>query len=327
MAKKHRNLIGRICADDNMREALRRTAQGKRMSGPYLRFKEFAEINLAELAEDMAAGRYRPDPPNEFLIYEPKARLITAQTFRDRVAQQALVAVIGPIFEATLLPRTFACRTGFGVHAGVRALQADMRRLGEPLYALKTDFAAYFRSIDRGVLHILIRNKISCRATLELIERMVPREGTGLPIGSLTSQLFANVYAGQVDRFLQCEMGAQRWYRYMDDIVVLGDDPMALHELRLELARYAHSALGLTFSRWSVQPVTRGVNFLGYRIWPGHKLLRRSSVTRARRKIAAIRRRGDAEALEKFLAAWIGHASHADTRNLLASLKLELHHP
>jgi len=327
VAKKHRNLIGAICDPANLRAAYHRAARSKWMTHAYLEFKEFAEVNLAQLGEEMASGTYRPDPTRNFIIYEPKARRISAQSFRDRVAQQALVHVIGPIFEATLLPRTFACRPGRGTHAGVRALQADMRRLPGPLYALKTDFSAYFHNIDRGVLHLLIRQKISCAATLRLITAITPRQGVGLPIGSLTSQLYANVYAGQVDRFLQCEMGAQRWYRYMDDIVVLGDDPMALHELRLELARYAHSALGLTFSRWSVQPVTRGVNFLGYRIWPGHKLLRRSSVTRARRKIAAIRRRGDAEALEKFLAAWIGHASHADTRNLLASLKLELHHP
>ena len=326
MAKKHRNLIGAICDPANLRAAYHRAARSKRMTHAYLEFKEFAEVNLAQLGEEMASGTYRPDPTRNFIIYEPKARRISAQSFRDRVAQQALVHVIGPIFEATLLPRTFACRPGRGTHAGVRALQADMRRLPGPLYALKTDFSAYFHNIDRGILHLLIRQKISCAATLRLITAITPRQGVGLPIGSLTSQLYANVYAGQVDRFLQCEARQKYWYRYMDDIVVLGRDVDALHELRLELARYSHSHLGLTFSKWSVAPVSRGVNFLGYRIWPNHKLLRRQSVVRARRVITALRERGATERLHAFLAAWIGHAKWADAHNLLRSLNLENDH-
>src|ERR1019366_6852065 len=126
----------------------------------YLEFKEYSEVNLARLTAEIADGTYRSDPPLEFTIYEPKSRLITAMSFRDRVAQHALCAVIAPIFEATLLPRTFACRVGKGTHAGVVALQADMRRLGSPCYALKTDFAKYFYSIDRAVLHSIIRRKI-----------------------------------------------------------------------------------------------------------------------------------------------------------------------
>lgn len=323
MAKRHRNLIGPICDPANLRAACHRAARGKRMTLAYLDFKEFAEVNLDQLAQEMASGTYRPDPARDFIIYEPKPRLISAQSFRDRVAQQALVHIIGPIFEAAMLPRTFACRPGMGTHAGVKLLQADMRRLGSPLYALKTDFSAYFRNIDRGVLHLLIRQKISCQATLRLIEAMIPRNGEGLPIGSLTSQLFANVYAGQVDRFLQCEARQKHWIRYMDDIVVLGRDLDELHELRLDLARYSHGHLGLTFSKWSVAPVSRGVNFLGYRIWPDHKLLRRQSVARAKRVIAHLRERGATDRLSAFLAAWIGHAKWADSHNLLRHLNLE----
>lgn len=170
----------------------------------------------------MRAGSYRPDAARVFTIYEPKPRIITAASFRDRVAQHALCAVISPIFERTLLPRTYACRAGLGTHAGVVAVQADLRRLGMPLYALKTDFSKYFASIDRVVLCGLIRRKISCAATLRLIEAITPPVGVGVPIGALTSQLWANVYGGVVDRHLQMQLGARHWHRYMDDIVVLG---------------------------------------------------------------------------------------------------------
>lgn len=327
MTKRYRNLIGRITASETMRRAYRLTARGKRLTAGYLDFKEFDALNLSRLAADMAGGTYMPGRPSEFFILDPKRRLISALPFRDRVAQQALCLIIAPIFDRALLPRSFACRPGKGTHAGVLALQSDLRRLeraGERVYFLKTDFASYFASIERPVLWKLIEAKISCRATLALIETMVPRHGIGLPIGSLTSQIFANVYTGAtLDRHLQQGLGETYWYRYMDDLVVLGHSCEHLRRVKDSIEDFSGRQLGLRFSKWSIAPASRGVNFLGYRIWPHHKLLRRDSVTRARRKIAAYRAAGDGERLTKFVAAWLGHARFADSRNLIRSLGLE----
>ena len=326
MGKKYRHLIERIVTPDNMRAAYRKTAEGRRFSGSALLFKEFSEVNLSRLTYDLHTGQYQPGTPNQFMVYEPKARLITAMPFRDRVAQHAVCNVVGPIFEKTLLPRTYACRKGMGTHAGVIAVQAELRRMARraPVYCLKTDFSRFFPSIDRAILHRMIRKKISCEATMRIIEAMVPPEGIGLPIGSLTSQLFANVYGGALDRHLQQELGEGRWFRYMDDVVILGHDVQYLHALRVEIERFSRDRLGLRFSKWSVSPASRGVNFLGYRIWPTHKLLRKQSVVRAKRKIAAYRAQGDDERLGKFLAAWLGHAAWADCANLLRRLELEV---
>lgn len=331
MGKRYRNLIGRITADDTMREALRRTAAGKRLTPGYLEFKEFSILNLAGLAADMRRGEYRQGEPHEFCIFDPKHRVISALPFRDRVAQHALCAVIGPIFEKTFLPRSFACRAGKGTHAGAQLLQADMRRLiaarpDAPLRFLKTDFSRYFASIDRQVLWRLIEAKISCRATLAVLEAMLPREGLGLPIGSLVSQIFANVYGGVVDRHLQQTLGERHWVRYMDDLVVLGHDSAHLRAVKESIEALSRDQLGLRFSKWAIAPVSRGVNFLGYRIWPSHKLMRRDSVVRAKRKIAAYRAAGDAERLDKFIAAWSGHAGWADSQNLLTWLGLATGH-
>lgn len=325
MALKYRNLIARITSDTNMREALRLTSRGKRLTPGHLEFKEYAALNLQALASAMADGSYRSGKPQEFRIFDPKERLISALPFEDRIVQQAVSIVIGPIFEKTLLPRSFACRPGKGTHAAAITVQADMRRLERdgPLYALKTDFSRYFYSIEHGALWRLIDAKISCRGTRQLIEAMLPRSGIGLPIGSLTSQIFANIYAGVVDRHLQQDLGERYWYRYMDDIVVLGRDPDHLRKVRTSIENLSRDQLGLRFSKWSIQSVARGVNFVGYRIWSSHKLLRRDSVIRARRKIKAYRAAGDNDRLERFLAAWTGHAQWADSRNLLKSMDLQ----
>jgi hypothetical protein len=205
-------------------------------------------------------------------------------------------------------------------------VQAELRRLtrdGAPIFTLKTDFSRYFASIERATLWRMIEAKVSCRATLRLIDAMVPRTGIGLPIGSLVSQIFANVYAGAVDRHLQQDLGERHWHRYMDDLVVLGPSSDHLRRLREDIGAFSRDRLGLRFSKWSIQPVSHGVNFLGYRIWPSHKLLRKDSVQRARRKIARFRAAGDADRLENFLASWTGHASWADSHNLLRSLGVD----
>jgi hypothetical protein len=326
VTRRFRNLIDRITDDGNMREAYRLTARGKRLSSGYLDFKEYDALNLAHLAGDMASGEYVEGAPHQFLIHDPKQRVITALPFRDRIAQQAACLVLAPIFDAALLPRAFACRPGKGTHAGVMQLQAELRRLGRdgPLHFLKTDFSRYFASIQRDVLWQLIDAKISCAGTRRVLEAMIPLTGIGLPIGSLTSQIFANYYAGAtLDRHLQQTLGESWWYRYMDDLVVLGRDPGHLRALKVEIERFSAERLGLRFSKWSVAPVSRGINFLGYRIWPTHKLLRRDSVIRARRKIAFYRATGQADRLDKFIAAWRGHAQWADSRNLIRSLGLE----
>lgn len=325
LGKKYRNLIQTITSDANMRRAFRLTSMGKRLTPGFLEFKEFSSLNLEDLAAAMRDGSYRLGRPHEFRVFEPKPRSISALPFEDRVAQHALCAIIGPIFEATLLPNTFACRPGKGTHAAATALQADMRRLtrsGDHLYVLKTDFSRYFASIDREVLWQLVRAKVSCAGTIRLIEAMLPRSGIGLPIGNLTSQVFANVYAGVVDRHLQQTLGERHWYRYMDDIVVLGRSSDHLRRVRTSIEDLSRERLGLRFSKWSIQPVGRGVNFVGYRIWPTHKLLRRDSVVRARRKIRAYIAAGERERLNRFLAAWTGHASWADSYNLMESLNL-----
>lgn len=327
MAQRYRNLIARITSFENLQRAYRLTARGKRLTPGYLAFKEFDALNLSLLGGEMAAGSYRPGAPNEFLIFDPKRRVISALPFRDRVAQQALCAVIAPIFDRALLPRTFACRPEKGTHAGVRLLQSDLRRLtrdGQPLYFLKTDFSRYFASIELPVLWRLIQAKISCAGTLRLLETMVPRHGIGLPIGCLTSQIFANYYTGAtLDRLLQQDLREDYWYRYMDDLVVLGRSSEHLRRIRDSIETFSRERLGLRFSKWQVAPISRGVNFLGYRIWPSHKLLRRDSVVRARRKIAAYRSNGDDVRLHAFLTAWLGHARFSDSANLIRSLDLQ----
>lgn len=315
MAKKYRNLISEIASIDNLRLAYARTVKGKRMTYGYLEFKEFAEVNLTTVREELLDAAYVPGPYREFIVYEPKPRNISALEFKDRLVQHALCNVVAPIFEKGLLPQTFACREGLGTHAGVRFVQSRLRHTGAK-YFLKTDYSKFFPSIDRAILHVMIERKIDCASTLGILRSFIPPHGKGIPIGSLTSQLFANVYGNAADRFIHFELRQKHWARYMDDIVILGDDRKLLMDCFLRLNDYSTNELELRIGKWQLSPVSRGVNFLGYRIWPTHKLLRKDSVLRAKRKINNFVCHEDTEGLRKFMASWAGHAKWADTYNL-----------
>lgn len=315
MAKKHRNLIQQIATIENLREAYEKTSRGKKMSFGYLEFKEYAEANLILIQQEILDGGYKIGEYRQFTIYEPKPRLISALEFKDRLVQHALCNIVAPIFERGLMPQTFACRANMGTHAGVRYVQSKLRYT-EAKYFLKTDYSKFFPSIDREVLHEMIERKIDCEKTLRIMREIIPPTGKGIPIGSLTSQLFANVYGNAADRFIHFNLEHRHWARYMDDIVIMDDDKDRLMDSFLRLSDFSINELNLRIGKWQISPVSRGVNFLGYRIWPTHKLLRKDSVIRAKRKISRFVENNDLESLQKFTASWSGHAKWADTHNL-----------
>ena len=322
MGKKYKRLFEEIVSETNFEIAYKKTAKDKRRSHSYLEFKEYATLNLKLLRQEIADKAYIMGDYRQFKIFDPKERLISALPFRDRIVQHAINNVIEPIFEKTLLPYTFACRPNKGTHAGVVYIQSCLRKQ-QATHTLKTDFSKYFPSIERARLYQEIEAKIKCVDTLDLIKTIVPDSGTGLHIGSLSSQLWANVYGGIADRFIHHELKPFAWARYMDDIVVVDNDSIRLRDMKDRLEQFSKEEMRMNFSKWSVQSLSRGVNFLGYRMWPGYKLIRKDSVKRAKKKIAKFKKMNDQGGLDRFSAAWKGHVSWADSHNLLKTLEID----
>ena len=321
MGKKHKRLFDRLISKENFEDAYRKTRKGKRKSVSYLEFKEYGELNLELIRQEVADRAYARADFRTFYVNDPKLRLISSLPFRDRIVQHALNNLIEPIYEPTFLPYTFACRPGKGTHAGVRYVQSVLRKKNVTHF-LKTDYSKYFPSIPCDVLYQIHDAKIHCWRTMELMENIQPRNGTGIPIGSLKSQLNANLFGTLADNFVHHELRPMAWARYMDDMALLDNDSGRLREMKNALEEFSSDRMRMRFSKWSISPVNRGINFLGYRIWAHHKLLRKQSVTRAKRAIKSLKGRGETEALERFLAAWTGHATWADTRNLIAHLEV-----
>ena len=324
MGTKHKHLYEQIHNIDNLRLAYKKASRGgNRFTEGNLRFQENLEANLYHIQQRLIDETYAHGAYSQFEVYEPKKRTINALPFADRVVQHAINNIIEPIFDNVFYSCTYACRKNKGTHAGVRVVQSTMRHIevdGE-VFFLKMDFSKYYASIDRSVLFREIERKISDKKVIALLEQFGDRHGVGIPIGNLLSQLCANIYGHIFDRHIKEELGIKHYFRYMDDTVILSNDKEHLKELQHYLESFAKTHMKLKFSQWMISSVHKQVNFLGYRITPSYKLIRKDSVTRAKRKVKRYVANGDSESLRAFLASWYGHVKTADSHNLKSTIR------
>ncbi|MBI4677871.1 MAG: group II intron reverse transcriptase domain-containing protein [Elusimicrobia bacterium] len=314
-------------------EEARKARRGKRSRPDVAGFEFQVEREVLTLQRELLDGRYEPGPSRVFEVCESKKRLISAVPYRDRVVHHAICNVIEPVFERGFIHDSYANRKGKGTHKALARLTHFCRGAD---YALKCDVVKYFESVDREILLGLLGRRIADASTLGLLSKIIGLEqgrpsGRGIPIGNLTSQLFANIYLDEFDHFVKERLGVRRYLRYVDDFVLLHDDKARLHEARAAMeAHLATLGLKLHPGKTQVFPVARGVPFLGFRVFRTHRLIRKTSFFHFRRKL----RRNIAQWRAGLLAAgrfkacaagWVAHASWGDTwglrRNLLAEIR------
>ena len=338
--KRHGNLWADAISFPNLLRAAQQAGKGKRFRAATATFHFNLERELWRLHEELANETYRPGPYRTFTIREPKARQISAAPYRDRVVHHVLVNVLAPIFERCFIRDSYACRKGKGTHAAVSRCQEFSRRFR---YVLKADVRKFFPSMDHEILKESIARKIKDRSILGLvvliIDNIKPQEYVsqfkpgddlftrsvrrqGIPIGNLTNQFFANVYLDPLDHFLKERLGTAGYVRYVDDFLVfaeckrqLGDVREAIREFLVTLRLLPHP------TKNTILRVDRGVRFLGFRVFPTHRLLPKENVRRFRRRVCDMQaeyaagevRYADIHAR---LMSWNGHAQQADTFRL-----------
>ena len=314
--------------------AARRAARGKRLSAEAGRFLLDLETEVLRLERDLREGTYRPQPYRTFPIVDPKPRTISAAAFRDRVVHHALSAALEPVLERYAVDDSYACRRGKGGLAAIRRVQTFTRKF--PRF-LKLDVRRFFETCDHAALKALLLRLLKDRRVLELCDRFIDAgapgspPGTGLPIGNLTSQHFANLYLGPLDHFIKEDLRIPGYVRYMDDMVLFdataGRLRSALHGVRIFLAERAR--LALRDERTLLAPVRDGVPFLGFRVWP--RLVRLDG-RRARRFRRLVRTRAralradsiDEAACGRSLGSLCAWAAQGDTLRLRRALFLRM---
>ena len=282
-----------IVSPDSLRAAMIRAAQGKRARAPVARFLQDADRELATLREELIAGSYRPRPLVQFPICDPKPRLISCADFRDRVVHHAVCAQIVPPIERRMIDDNFACRVGKGSHRAVlRARQFTLRYR----YWLRTDIRHYYDRIDHETLMGCLCDLFRESPLRRLLETLVRQPlagcppGVGLPIGSLTSQWFANLYLDEIDHWLKDALRMGGYIRYMDDLALWDDSKERLWALAGDLTERLRETRRVETKREATQvgPVAEGMPFLGYRVFPS---MVRERATRVRRRHRLLRLR------------------------------------
>jgi len=343
-SKTQTGLFQRIVDFTNLYEAYLLTRLGKRYQVKVCQFDYFLEPNLAKISYELLSGRYQPSSYTHFTIFDPKTRQVAAPAFRDRVVQHSLVAVIEPLFDKGFIYDSYACRKGRGTHFGAKRIKKFLMAArclhgkNKSIYGLQCDVEKFFQSISWDVLLELIKKKVNCARTSALIEKIITtpelpekvvsiKKRKGLPIGNLTSQLFANVYLSELDYFVK-ENLRERWYaRYMDDFLIIHPDKDHLKQTKEKISVFLKDRLKLKLhpKKLTIKDVKDGVPFVGYRIFYDHVLIRGNTLLRMQRnyrKKTRLVKAGKlpAEKLAQTQASICGHLKHANAWNLKRKL-------
>lgn len=316
---RHGNLFERAFSPDNLYQAYIDARRNKRSSRSCYQFERRLGAQLGDLHATLHDGTYRPRAYNTFMVSEPKPRLIHAPAFRDRVVQHAIYRVAQPIFDASFVHESFACRPGRGTHAAADHVQHAMALASRDSYTLQLDVRRFYYRIDRAILRGLIERKIKDARLVEVMMRFADTsEPLGVPIGNLLSQLYALIYLNTVDHYIKRTLKVRHYARYVDDLVLVGISRAQALEYREHIGAFLRDRLHLEFSKTTIAPVRRGVNFVGYRTWATRRFVRKHALYTFRRAA----KRG----LIDSVVSSIGHARRtASARAMVAHLK-EHHH-
>ncbi len=335
-----------IYAWENLYAAYRKAAKGKRGHSAAARFEYRLEDNLIRLQDELVQETYWPGPYNNFTIHEPKRRLISAAPFRDRVVHHALCRVIEPAFERSFIDHSYANRVGKGTH---RALDTCQQWAKDYPYVLQCDVRQFFPSIDLRLLRTILNRRIQDGGIRRLIclildsgvgvfdeeYEMVYFRGDdlfavnrprGLPIGNLTSQFWANCYLNAFDHFVTRTLGCHAYLRYVDDFALFGSDKHELWAWRSAvIERLAALRLTIHEDQAQVKPVKQGIPFLGFQIFPTHRLLKRRKGIAYRNKLRLLMRgyragKVQRDRIDCSVRGWINHVRYGDTWGLRAAM-------
>jgi hypothetical protein len=276
-----------------------------------MRFSRNLESNLIDIQNHFIYGTYRAGKYRPFYVFEPKKRLVMALPFRDRVVQWAIYRQLFPLIEKQFIFDSYACRKGKGSHRAANRLQYWLRqteRKPERYYYLKLDVSKYFYRVDHEVLIEILNRKIKDKTLIDLLTTIIQCEDTkfglplgcdpdaigpdewlddvGMPIGNLTSQMFANLYLNEVDQYAKHVLRLHYYVRYMDDIIILHPDKRFLAQVKQEIEAFMNDKLRLNLNRkTAIRPCSMGIDFVGYRIWATHRKLKKKTAQKIQSRV------------------------------------------
>jgi retron-type reverse transcriptase len=339
--KIYKNVFEEIISSENLFLAWDKFKSDKQRKRDVQQFEWRLEENIFKLHRDLKYRRYKHGTYTSFYIQDPKRRHIHKATVRDRVLHHAVFSVLNSIFEPTFISNSLSCRIDKGTHKGIDILDEITRKISrnafKPCFALKCDIKKFFETVDHRILLNIIRRRIKDDDTLWFLEEIIGSfisqystlfERKGLPIGNLTSQLFANLYLNEFDQFVKHRLKIKHYIRYTDDFVIVAGNKFYLKNTIAPIRSFLSEKLALELNpkKVTIRKFHQGIDFLGYILLPHHRLLRTKTKQRIFRKLKKRIKEYKSgiigrQTLEQSLQSYLGVLSHANSYKLEQKLK------
>lgn len=317
-----------IISTENLLDAWREFVAGKRKRLDVQDFERHLMDYLLSLQEDLKTKNYRHSLYKAFKITDPKPRDIHKASVRDRLLHHALYRKLYPLFERTFIADSYSCRDEKGVHKALDRFTKFARMVSrnhtKTAWVLKCDIRKFFASIDHSVLKGILARYIPDEDVNWLLAVIIDsfsstRDGVGLPLGNLTSQLLVNIYMNEFDQFAKHQLKAKYYIRYADDFVILSDDRDWLVSLLPRIDTFLKERLQLTLhpNKVSIGTVSSGIDFLGWVHFQDHIVLRTTTKQRMFHKLKA------SEMKPEVLSSYIGLLGHGNTEKLISRVQAQ----
>jgi len=297
--KSYKNLWSKLCSYDNLEKAYKKARMHKTFRSYVMDFEKNLENNLLSLSSELASNHYKPKPLKAFIVRDPKTRKICKSEFRDRVVHHAICNILEPIFDRIFIYDSYANRLNKGTLNALERFDFFKRKIGRndtlPCYVLKADIRKYFENIDHNILLNMVKRKINDTNVLHLINVILANYATegggrtekGMPLGNLTSQFFANVYLNELDYFVKHNLKIKYYIRYVDDFIILHNNKNVLGKFKFQINDFLKNKLKIELhpDKSKIINLDKGINFLGFRVFYSHRLLRKTNLKIFKRKL------------------------------------------
>ncbi|MDP2641669.1 MAG: reverse transcriptase/maturase family protein [Candidatus Yanofskybacteria bacterium] len=309
-----------IIAIENLLEAWREFVRGKRSKKDVQEFSLRLMDNILALHSELANQSYRHGGYKEFNISDPKPRNIHKATVRDRLLHHALYKTLYPFFDKTFIADSFSCRKKKGTHRALNRLRdfgyIVSKNNTKTCWVLKCDIRKFFANIDHKVLLDILQKYIPDKNVFWLLWEVVSsfsstKQGVGLPLGNLTSQLLVNIYMNEFDQFVKHKLKAKYYIRYADDFVFLSANRMLLETYLQKVQGFLVEELRINLhpKKISLQTLASGVDFLGWVHFPDHRVLRTTTKRRMFKRVSV-------NPSQETYQSYRGLLSHGNTQKL-----------
>ena len=269
---------------NNVFEAWRKFRRGKTGKKDVMDFELHLEDNLFGLYDDLRNFDYKHSSYKHFQVFDNKKRDIYKAEVRDRVVHQIIYDYLSSLYEPEFISDSYSSRIGKGQYKALNTFRYFVKLGGcnyRSCFVLKCDVRKYFDSIDQNILLNLVKEKIICEKTFAIIKEIISSYvfsgfGKGIPLGNITSQIFANIYLSNLDNYVKKELKCRFYVRYNDDFVIVSESKKKLEEIRSKMIIFGREKLSLDIplSKTCIRKIDWGIDFLGFTVLPKAVLLR-----------------------------------------------------